>query len=352
RAGDARRLAYGVVVASSVYTGAFFAYLAFRSYNAEIAGTEQPMDLLFLNATMTSPTYPPHDPWFAGEPISYYYFGYLQAGVLSSLAGVKPSIGYNLALAATFAATASGVVSLSWALARWSSRPAKRQFVVVAAVTALALVLFAGSLSAVFEWAAAHERYNPTLYRAFGVDYLLPCEGRETGNCYAGATDPRTTAWYPTEYWFWWRGSRVIPGTITEFPFFSFLLGDLHPHVMALPLTTLATAFSAAVWRFAGCSTGGRFVRAYGGASLQQQSSAPSPSRTPGTSSRSRPFSDWRPSPVTPARCPLDALRWLRRVGSSRQRWPRCSSIRLGGSRSAPKRAASTRTSAKVPARR
>lgn len=249
RAGDARRLARGTVVAASVYTGAFFTYLALRSYNAEIAGTEQPMDLLFLNATMTSPTYPPHDPWFAGEPISYYYFGYLQAGVLFSLAGVKASIGYNVALAATFAATASGVVSLSWALARWSSRRANWQFVGVAAVTALALVLFAGSLSAVFEWAAAHERYDPTLYRAFGVDYLLPCEGPQTGSCYVGATDPRTTAWYPTEYWFWWRGSRIIPGTITEFPFFSFLLGDLHPHVMALPLTTLATAFSAAVWR-------------------------------------------------------------------------------------------------------
>src|SRR5690606_35664924 len=71
----------------------------------------------------------------------------------------------------------------------------------------------------------------------------------QSENCYSGPLNPRTTEWYPTEYWFWWEGSRVIPGTITEFPFFSFLLGDLHPHVMSLPLVLLATGFAAATWR-------------------------------------------------------------------------------------------------------
>jgi uncharacterized membrane protein len=34
----------------------------------------------------------------------------------------------------------------------------------------------------------------------------------------------------------WWGPSRVIPGTINEFPAWSFLLGDLHPHFLNLPL--------------------------------------------------------------------------------------------------------------------
>ncbi|GIW12617.1 MAG: hypothetical protein KatS3mg062_0056 [Tepidiforma sp.] len=248
RRGDAKRVAGGAVIAGCVFTGAFLAYIAFRSYNAEISGTEQPMDLLFLNASMTSPEYPPRDPWLAGEPVSYYYFGYVQAALLSSLANVPAWSGYNLALSFTFAATASAVVSVSWAVARWALTGPSRRFAPLAPAAALILVLFVGSLSAVFEWSAAHERYSEPLYRAFGVDYLLPCSPGQTESCYAGPS-PRTREWYPTEYWFWWRGSRVIPDTITEFPFFSFLLGDLHPHLMALPMSTLAVAAGAAVWR-------------------------------------------------------------------------------------------------------
>lgn len=35
----------------------------------------------------------------------------------------------------------------------------------------------------------------------------------------------------------WWGPSRVIKGAITEFPAWSFLLGDLHPHYLNLPAT-------------------------------------------------------------------------------------------------------------------
>lgn len=37
----------------------------------------------------------------------------------------------------------------------------------------------------------------------------------------------------------WWGPSRVIPGAINEFPSWSFLLGDLHPHFLNLPLWPL-----------------------------------------------------------------------------------------------------------------
>jgi YYY domain-containing protein len=57
----------------------------------------------------------------------------------------------------------------------------------------------------------------------------------------------------PTEkfpFWWWWQGSRIVQDydylwnnkgdVIDEFPFFSFLLSDLHPHVLALPFAFLA----------------------------------------------------------------------------------------------------------------
>ena len=54
-------------------------------------------------------------------------------------------------------------------------------------------------------------------------------------------------SWRPTEFWWWFKTSRIVnyfgPScedegldyTINEFPFFSYLLGDLHPHVMVTP---------------------------------------------------------------------------------------------------------------------
>src|SRR5439155_3816125 len=43
----------------------------------------------------------------------------------------------------------------------------------------------------------------------------------------------------------YWRSSRVIPFTINEFPLWSFLFADLHPHMIGIPFTLLALGLSA-----------------------------------------------------------------------------------------------------------
>jgi len=57
--------------------------------------------------------------------------------------------------------------------------------------------------------------------------------------------------WIPERFWWWWRASRIVQdydlsGTwrevIDEFPFFSYLLSDLHPHVLAMPFNLMALA--------------------------------------------------------------------------------------------------------------
>jgi YYY domain-containing protein len=54
--------------------------------------------------------------------------------------------------------------------------------------------------------------------------------------------------WIPDQFWWWWGASRVVRDydlrgnfleVIDEFPAFSYLLGDVHPHVLAMPFVLL-----------------------------------------------------------------------------------------------------------------
>ena len=246
----------GLTVAAALFSALFFGYAFFRAYVPDIAHTEQPMDFLYLNAMLVSPDYPPHDPWLAGEDASYHYGGYLQAAVLTGASDVWPASGYNLSLGAVFASAGAAAFSLAAALARWLFGHRARRWVLLAGAGAVLLLLFAGPLASVFEFASAHGADHDGVYKTFGVEGLVRCGAGADETCTGLPLDPSNT-WYPDDHWAWWRMSRMsywapqpsYPFTVTEVPAFSFLLGDLHPHVMAIPGVLLALAASAALWR-------------------------------------------------------------------------------------------------------
>ncbi|HET7737904.1 MAG TPA: DUF2298 domain-containing protein, partial [Tepidiformaceae bacterium] len=242
-----RRCVPGAIVAAGLFTFLFFAFVSFRSYLPDIEGTEQPMDLMYLATAMESKSYPPEDAWLSGNRASYYYFGYVQGGMLSSAAGVPASTGYNLHLGFVFAAAGTAMASVAAGGARWLAGSRGRRAPAIGATAGVILLLFAGSLSTWFEWGASQGASNNAVYRAFGMDTLLPCDDGATTDCYNPAAESAT--WYPTEFFWWFDTSRVIPDTITEFPAFSFVLGDLHPHVMSLPLVLLVAALALTTMR-------------------------------------------------------------------------------------------------------
>jgi YYY domain-containing protein len=110
------------------------------------------------------------------------------------LSGVAPDVGYNLAVAAFFALSAVAAFGLAAGLAGRVS----------AGLWGVALCLLAGT---------------------FGSGLTLLGD--------AG----------PLRSYDWFGASRVITGTINEFPAFSFTLADLHAHVMAIPFSLLALGF-------------------------------------------------------------------------------------------------------------
>jgi YYY domain-containing protein len=233
---------------------AAFGFMAFvRSANPELNGTERPMELAFINGILRSPTFPPHDPWLSGYAISYYYFGYVMTAMLSKLSGVNGSTAHNLMTSLVFGLGAIGSYGILFNLLSQSSTAfpsgiVNRKSQIVNSLLAPLFLLLISNLEALLE--VLHRR---------GIGWTKdPVTGEWSGAFWTWLDMKELSlppieplGWIPDRYLWWWRASRVIQDydmlgghreVIDEFPFFSFLLGDLHPHVLAIPFGLLAVS--------------------------------------------------------------------------------------------------------------
>jgi len=226
-----------LVVANEVlFAVAFGLWALVRAYNPAISGTEKPMDFAFLNAILRSEYFPPLDPWLSGFAISYYYFGYMIVAVLTRLTGVPSEVAFNLAIALLLALTANGAFSLTYNLVARHREGEARGITLPTAFGALGAIFVAvmGNLEGALEVLHTRGLGSSSFWEWIDVKNL--------------ASAPVTGSWIPMDNWWWWRASRVIHDVvfgveqevIDEFPFFSFLLGDMHPHVLGLPFVLLA----------------------------------------------------------------------------------------------------------------
>ena len=235
---------------------AFAAWTWVRAYDPAISHTEQPMDLMFMNGIWSSASYPPRDPWLAGYAISYYYFGYWMVVTLARIAGQPPEIAYNIGQACWFGLLVTGSFGLGYNLLRLRAqeeaddaplasdagiRPDRSRFAVVAGLLTAVAVALTGNLQVILEWLYAQGARLDGLIRWVDV-YNFP-EYAQVSHL-----------WYIDSGWsWWWRASRVIEDLdlsgnhieiIDEFPIFSYVLGDNHPHVLAMPFVLLAIALA------------------------------------------------------------------------------------------------------------
>ena len=68
-----------------------------RALNPEIYWGEKPMDFSILNILVRTRALPPSDPWFAGAPLRYYFFGHEMIAFLSLVTGISTRYTFNLA---------------------------------------------------------------------------------------------------------------------------------------------------------------------------------------------------------------------------------------------------------------
>ncbi len=289
------------LVSEVLFAVAFAAWTWVRAHNPNILGTEKPMEFMFINSILNSPTFPPHDAWLSGYAISYYYFGYVMIAMLIHVTGVTASVAFNLGIALLFALSVSAsfgvtlnVVALASVMGRATGAPNDRatdaggwvkhsgpgslgRSVWPALLAPLIIIVagnFYGPLALAHQNGIGAEAQVPAVYYEFG-------ELADPNNPDAGFSTPPGAAAGMVNVWEW-LDLKVINGTprpagpdfnwdasgwwffaarvthdrnllgneieaITEVPAFSFVLGDMHPHVLSLPFVFLAMAV-ALMW--------------------------------------------------------------------------------------------------------
>ena len=224
-----------VLALEVVFLLVFSGWALFRSFDPGINHTEQLMDLGLLSAAAQAATFPPQDVWLLGHTVNYYYFGYLMVGTLAEVTGIATSVAYNLGMALVPALAAVGLLGLAVTLVMRLG--ASRETALLCGLGGVVLLGLMSNLEGVLEFARVRGLGSPAFWEGLDI------KGLETAVA--------QTSWYPEEGWWWWRATRVIDTveggasldyTIQEFPLFSFVLGDLHPHMMSIPFLLLTMA--------------------------------------------------------------------------------------------------------------
>ena len=192
-----------------VFTLLFLLWTYVAGFRPAAYGTEKFMDYGFMMAMMRSTTLPAKDLWYAGSKINYYYGGQYFAVFLTKMTHTQVAQTYNLmrTLVAGFCFAVPFGLVRQMVLDSWK----KEKPALLGGVLAGAGVSLAGNMHYVV------------------IGKLLPWI-REIFHLPKGDY----TYWFPNSTRYIGYYPAENDKTIHEFPSYSFVLGDLHAHVVNL----------------------------------------------------------------------------------------------------------------------
>ena len=286
-----------LLVIEVITLAAFLFFLFVRLTNPDLwhdsFGGEKPMNFAYFNAILRSTIFPPYDPWYSGGFLNYYYFGYVIVGVPTLLLKMMPSIAYNLILPTLYATAGIGAFSVAFSVVnalreRTSDGVLKRLGnPYLAGIAALVLAMVLGNLDTprvaltglanaggynrmesleeflveeytrntgtapddlalmdIFRRAQENRLEDRIRYEIKTASDILNALARGVQSVANGG---RLSV--SADRWFW-GPSRVLSeppvssgGAITEMPFFTFIYGDLHAHMISIPMQFFSFAF-------------------------------------------------------------------------------------------------------------
>lgn len=188
-----------------------------RGFQPNIQGLEKFMDYGFLNSILRSKYFPPTDMWLAGETINYYYFGHLISAFLTKLSGLDSAITYNLMIATILALTFISSFSLGanmvfiW-LSDWKLKTEN-----LLRINNWKLIIIGGLLAAFLTNLGGN--FHPLWWYSKNSDFK--------------------TYWYPDATRFIVEKFGAHDNTIHEFPIYSYVVADLHGHMINIPNVVL-----------------------------------------------------------------------------------------------------------------
>lgn len=213
-----------------------------RGYQPEINGLEKFMDYGFVQSILRTEYFPPQDMWFAGGFINYYYFGHYLSAVIIAFSEIPPQIAYNLQMAALFGIAVSGGMSLGASLVdilrTITENRISYRWVSMGGLLAAFLLAVRGNL----HWGAW--QLNRILNGCFYLKSIAdPDEVLPTcSTSYSWLPDAMKDYWYPD-------ATRYIEYTIHEFPMYSYVVADLHAHLINVNLVLVFLAGILVLWR-------------------------------------------------------------------------------------------------------
>ena len=201
-----------------LFFAAFLLWTYFAGFHPAAYGTEKFMDYGFMEAMMRSKTLPATDLWYSQGKINYYYGGQYFAVFLTKLSGAKVELTYNLMR--TFVAGLAFAMPFSLVHQMVTDRLGK-----TGSRWKKALPSVTGILAGISVSIAGNMHY--VVYGQI-IPFIRKLKGEEV-----------SSYWFPDATRYIGFNPDVEDKTIHEFPCYSFVLGDLHAHVVDIMFVLL-----------------------------------------------------------------------------------------------------------------